>query len=186
MLAWQFISSVINDSVQLYVNGAIKNFNFPTVFFPLKNSFKNLIIFSHNFFIYFVIVLFVNSEIFSFKFLLFFIALPIYFINAFFISFYLGVFTLRYRDIGQIVINSMYLLFLLTPIFWDPNILTGRKMMLANYNPLYHIVQIMRDPMLGNFPSLLNYFVTFGVTLINGFLAFIILKTSHRNKAFWI
>ena len=63
LLSWGYISFTIQDSVQLYINGAVKNFEFPALFFPLKNTFKNFIVFLHNFVVYALVLIFVNSEI---------------------------------------------------------------------------------------------------------------------------
>ena len=60
LLSWNFISFVIQDSVLAYVNGAIKNFNFSVIFFPLKVTFKNFVVWAYNLLIYFFILLFIN------------------------------------------------------------------------------------------------------------------------------
>lgn len=185
LLSWNFISTVIQDSVLLYINGAIKNYNFPVIFFPMKNVFKNLIFFLHNFLIYFLVLL-INNDIFNYYFILFFISIPIYILNGALISFYLGVFCLKYRDIGQIVVNSLYLVFLVTPVFWDPVILSGKKEFILDFNPVYHTISIMRLPLLGQIPSTFNYLVVFFVTIINLFLSYLVLKNFNNNKAFWI
>lgn len=186
LLAWGFISFTINDSVQLYINGAIKNFNFPVLFFPLKNTFKNLIIFVHNSIIYIIILIAVNQNILNLNILYIIIAFPIYILNSIFISFSIGLISLRFRDVGQIIVNAVFLIFLVTPVFWDPNILSGKKIMLAEWNPLYHIIEIMRQPLLGNVPSYNNYLFSIFTTIFNAFLAYFIFKRNFDNKAFWI
>lgn len=186
LLSWTYISFTVQDAVQLYINGSIKNFEFPALFFPLKNTFKNFIIFLHNFVVYFLVLAFVNSEIFTIKFLLIIIAFPIFLFNSLLISFGVGLLSLRYRDVGQIIINGIYLLFLVTPVFWDPSILTGKKTLIADLNPLYHMIQIMRDPLLGKIPTFQNYFYCSMVTLFNCVFTYFVYKTNHSNKAFWI
>lgn len=186
LLSWTYISFTIQDSVQLYINGALKNFEFPSLFFPLKNTFKNFIIFLHNFVVYFLVLIFVNSEILNFNFFLIFIAFPFYIVNSLLISFSVGLLSLRYRDVGQIIINGVYLLFLVTPVFWDPSILSGKKVLLADLNPLYHMIEILRDPLLGKVPSYANYLTCSLLTLANGAVALLVFKTNHANKAFWV
>ena len=186
LLAWTYISFTVQDGVQLYINGSIKNFDFPSLFFPLKNTFKHFIIFLHNFVVYFLVLFFVNSEILNINIILIFIALPFYIINSILISFGVGLLSLRYRDVGQIIINGVYLLFLVTPVFWDPSILSGKKTLIADLNPLFHMIQILREPLLGNIPTLSNYTTCILLTLVNGLIAFLVFKTNHANKAFWI
>ena len=186
LLAWGFISFTIQDSVQLYINGAIKNFNFPVFFFPLKNTFKNAIIFLHNSIIYFIIVIMVNKDILNLNFLYIIIALPVYILNSISISLSIGLISLRFRDVGQIIINAVFLIFLVTPVFWDPSILSGKKIIIAELNPLYHLIEIMRQPLLGKVPDYNNYLFSIITTIINGILAYLIFKKNFNNKAFWI
>jgi len=186
LLSWNFIAMVVGDSVTAYINGAIKNYNFHLFFFPLKVTIKNFVIFSHNLLIYFVLIVFINNEIFNFNFLYFFISIPFYFINACSLAMIIGIISLKYRDIGQIILNSIYLLFLLTPVFWDPKILSNKKIIIVDLNPVYHIIEIMRQPMLGNVPEVKNYLVCIGITLLNLFLAYLVIKYNEANKALWI
>lgn len=186
LLSWTYISFTIQDSVQLYINGSIKNFDFPSLFFPLKNTLRNIIIFLHNFIVYFLVLFFVNSEILNLNILLIFIAFPFYIINSILISFSVGLLSLRFRDVGQIIINGVYLLFLVTPVFWDPTILQGKKTLIADLNPMYHIIQILREPLLGNIPTFKNYTYCLIITAINCLISFFIFKSNHANKAFWV
>jgi len=80
----------------------------------------------------------------------------------------------------------MYLIFLVTPIFWDPNILEGKKIILAQYNPLYSMIEIIREPLLGKIPSFKNYIYCILTTIVNGVLAYIIFKKNFNNKVFWL
>lgn len=186
LLSWGYISFTIQDSVQLYINGAVKNFEFPALFFPLKNTFKNFIVFLHNFVVYALVLIFVNSDILTLNFFLIFLAFPFYILNSIIISFGVGLLSLRYRDVGQIIINGVYLLFLVTPVFWDPSILVGKKTLIADLNPLYHMIQILREPLLGKIPSFQNYLNCIILTLVNIFVAYLVFKSNHSNKAFWV
>ena len=76
--------------------------------------------------------------------------------------------------------------FLVTPVFWDPSILSGKKTLIADLNPLFHMIQILREPMLGNIPTFSNYITCISLTFFNGLIAFLVYKTNHANKAFWI
>jgi ABC-2 type transport system permease protein/lipopolysaccharide transport system permease protein len=186
LLSWGFISSVVLDSVTLYLSSSIKNYNFPVFFFPLKNTFKNLIISSHNLLIYIFLFLFFDKSILNWNILYLFISTPIYILNAIFISLSVGLISLRFRDVGQIIINGMYLVFLITPIFWDPNVLMGKKVAITEFNPFYYLIEIIREPMLGNIPDIKLYIISMIITIINGFFTYIIFIKNFKNKAFWV
>lgn len=66
----------------------------------------------------------------------------------------LGVLCTRFRDIQQIIGALLQLLFLLTPIIWQPNSLRGKSTsLLMDFNPLYHLIEVVRGPLLGHPPS---------------------------------
>jgi ABC-type polysaccharide/polyol phosphate export permease len=186
MITWSYISTVINESTGLYINGTIKHYNFPILFFPLRNLSKSLIVYFHTFPIYFLIVYFFNPKILNYNFLFFFISIPIFAINTIFISIILGILCLKYRDLTPIISNTLLVMFLATPVFWDPGLLTDRKYILVKYNPLYHFIQIMREPMLGKMPNINSYFAVICVTLFLGILALFIIKLLNKQKAFWV
>lgn len=58
----------------------------------------------------------------------------------------------RYRDVQQIVIAVMQLIFFVTPVFWVATALRPGHQVLI-YNPFYYILEIVRMPLLGKPPS---------------------------------
>ena len=74
----------------------------------------------------------------------------------------------------------------MTPIFWMPDILKGNRMLLADVNIVYQIIQSIRDPILGKSLSNLtiSYLVIFTTTI--SALAFLIYKKFHKRIVFWI
>lgn len=59
----------------------------------------------------------------------------------------LGVVSVKYRDVGQLVQSLLFIIFLCTPILWDADILQGRAMF-VELNPIYHLIHIIRSPIL--------------------------------------
>ena len=68
--------------------------------------------------------------------------------TGFAISVILGIICARYRDIPPIVQSVMQVAFFLTPIFWRPQDLGGRAI-LIDFNPFHHYVEILRGPLMG-------------------------------------
>jgi ABC-type polysaccharide/polyol phosphate export permease len=53
-----------------------------------------------------------------------------------------------------------------TPVYWPKEMLGPQLAFAADYNPLFHLVLILRDPLLGNVPPLESWIwalVTFAV-----------------------
>ena len=54
----------------------------------------------------------------------------------------------RFRDIPIILTNVLQVVFFITPIFWDANLIKG-KVVFIQLNYFYHLLQIVRAPLLG-------------------------------------
>ena len=52
-----------------------------------------------------------------------------------------SVISTRFRDVPQIVAALLQVLIFMTPVFWRPEALTGKRFVLTA-NPLYHMLEI--------------------------------------------
>ena len=108
-------------------------------------------------------------------------------INLTWVALILGVLCTRYRDLPQIVGSILQILFYLTPIMWMPNLLPQRTgLYLLDLNPAYHLLQIVRAPLLGKLPTLLNWEVSFGLALIGWIMAIMFYGRYKRRIAYWL
>jgi ABC-type polysaccharide/polyol phosphate export permease len=91
----------------------------------------------------------------------------------------------RFSDVQMIITAAMGVLFLVTPIIWSPEILTERAY-IAYLNPLTHMLDILRKPLLGEMPTQENYLVTISamLVLISGF--FVVYRAFHKKYVFWL
>lgn len=186
LLSWGFISSVINDSTQIYLSGNLKYFNFNIYYLQLKVVFKQIIIFIHNLSIYILILIFLNNEIFNFNYFLLIVpGLLIFFLCSIFLVGILAPLCAKYLDFGFMVSNFVYILFLVSPVFWDPSILNGKKMFIQ-FNPIYHFISIIRDPMLGRLPETNSYIICISITLIFFIFNHFFSKHLHKNLSLYV
>jgi ABC-type polysaccharide/polyol phosphate export permease len=73
-----------------------------------------------------------------------------------------------------------------TPIFYAPDQLQGGMVKIVEFNPLYHYVEIVRLPMLGQAPALYTYGVTVGGTIL-GWLATLYFYSRFRRRIpYWL
>jgi len=82
--------------------------------------------------------------------------------------------------------NFMYLIFLITPIFWDPNILSKKKFFIIELNPFFHFIEILRKPLLSETPNLVNFLYVLFFTLLNIILAYVTYKKINKYKYFYL
>ncbi|UNM06476.1 MAG: hypothetical protein H6925_01920 [Holosporaceae bacterium] len=85
------------------------------------------------------------------------------------------------------IINSfMTFIFLLTPIMWRPEILSGKKAFLVYLNPFSYYLAILRDPLLGRVPDVTYYYGVFAMIGIMIFAAVYIYKRVAHRIVFWV
>ena len=183
---WNFISSCINESCFsfIYAEGFIKVVKLPYTTYTLKVLAKNFIVFMHNFLIVFVVMFFFPLPSYQY-FILFLLGLIVLLLNLFWITLIIGMISLRFRDISQIVASGVQILFFATPIFWKADMLSGHTEY-VEWNFLYHLIQIVRAPLLGGFATTLDWLFCL-VTLLFGiiFSAFFFAKFRSRIS-YWV
>jgi len=101
------------------------------------------------------------------------------------LSMLLAVAATRFRDIQPSIANVMQLAFFLTPIIWKPDML-GEHRWVADINPFYHFIQVVRAPMMGEMPSTLSYLYCVGFILALVILAVPVFVLGRRKISVWV
>ncbi|MEE8393990.1 MAG: ABC transporter permease, partial [Rhodospirillales bacterium] len=149
ILVWAFLSVTINESCSVFGTRAqvLRHTAYPFAATPLILMLKNLFILVQNMFLAMIVyVLFFWSVEIDFLSLLpglFLVA-----VNVLWISLLAAIACTRFRDLPQLVSGTLHLGFFLTPIIWQEHFL-GRYIFLVELNPFYHLVSLVRLPLLG-------------------------------------
>jgi lipopolysaccharide transport system permease protein len=106
-------------------------------------------------------------------------------LNGWLISVSLGLASARFRDIPRIVASLAQIVFLVTPILWTPDML-GDRIYLAYGNPLFHLIEIVRRPLLGSLPAIETVWVTLFVTAINLIVTVALFSRYRSRIAYWL
>ncbi|MBU1042284.1 MAG: ABC transporter permease [Proteobacteria bacterium] len=186
IIVWGLISSSINDACQVFIGseGFIKQSSLPLSVYVLRLVWRNLIIFLHNVVVIIGVAIFYPPDI-NLSTLLVVPGLMILALNALWIGIVIGLVCARYRDVTQIVSSLVGIAFFITPVMWYPRML-GAKEWMVNLNPLYHFMQILRAPILGEPVALINWITAVAVTLL-GFMLMIVLFGRYRSRiAYWV
>lgn len=158
----------------------------PLIVHVLRPIWRNVIILAHNFAI-FPIVLFVMDRPVTET---IWLALPgflLLLLNLTWLSTALGVVCARYRDIPQIIASLMQVVFYLTPIMWLPNLLPERAgMYMLTFNPFFHLIEIVRAPLLGQLPSTQNWLAACGLAVFGWTLTLALYGRYRRRIAYWL
>lgn len=100
-------------------------------------------------------------------------------------SLMLGIVAARFSDLTPIISNGMQLLFFLTPIIWHAEMLKNKRF-IADWNPFYHFIELVRAPVLGQVPSMLSWWVV-GLSIVSAIaLASLIMVLLRRRVSVWV
>lgn len=103
------------------------------------------------------------------------------------VSLLLGTFCTRFRDMPQIVNSLMQVFFYVTPIIWMPNALNPRSAnLLVEPNPIYHLIQIVRAPILGGSPTYMNWGVSILMATLGSAFALWFFGKYKKRIAYWL
>ena len=183
---WSMISGSLVASSQVYLRYAtyVQAFTFPLQTYPAAMSASKAIILAHQAIAATVMCIYFGTIRLP-DILLLLPALAVYFYVVFLTGVILGPLGARFRDVTPGIESVMPFLFLLTPIFWQKEILT-RHEWIVTINPFHHFLEIGRAPVLGQPPSLLSWSVVLGVTAGLTLAAWLMHRAVRRKVIFWL
>jgi len=186
LLTWNLITSIINEGCQTFIEaeGYIRQVDLPLFLFPLRVVWRNLLLFLHNALIYFVLIFIYDLQV-DWKLLLATPGLIALIINGLWCATLLGMLAARFRDFAQIASNLLQVVFFATPIIWTAEQSSGRPL-LAEGNPFFHFIEIVRQPLLGKVPSLLNWYVVMWITLSGCVGTYFFYRRFHGRIVYWV
>lgn len=186
LLVWTLIASYLTESGVLFTGSEsyIKQISLPYSVYVYRSSWAKLIIFAHNFLIYFGVLLYFQIWPGAVA-LLAIPGLMIIVLNGTVASLTIGIVSARFRDVPQLIASIVQMVFFITPIFWKPESLHGHAYV-TEFNPFFHLLEIVRAPLLGNLPTMTNYVAVLSLTLINVAIASVFFSRFRARIAYWI
>jgi lipopolysaccharide transport system permease protein len=186
LLVWGFISAILHGSGEVF-SGAesyIKQVRLPYLLYVFRFVWSRTIIFAHDFPIFVVLIVYFGAWPGATALL----AIPGFLLlalNAALISVTLGMASARFRDVPRIVASFAQIVFLITPILWMPDML-GDRIYLAYGNPFFHLIEIVRRPLLGGMPSIETVWVTLLITALNLIVTLVLFSRYRARIAYWV
>lgn len=186
VLTWTLISTCISESSQILMSSTslITSFRIPIFTHYVRFLLRNIVIFFHN-----IIILVLVLIIFPVPFTAFtWLVVPGFILNLLILtslSLFLSLANLRYRDTHLAINSAMQVLPFITPIYWDKGQLQAHHWV-ADVNPLYHMVQIMRAPILGKSPEMISWYVTGGMAVVFGLMGMWLYARYRHRIIFWL
>lgn len=188
MILWGFISATATDGCIGFSasHNIIKQLDIPLFSHIARVLWRNIIVFGHNIIIFPLVMIAVGQPI-SWTMLLCIPGFLIVAVNLAWITLLLGIVCARYRDLSPIIASVLQILFYLTPIMWMPDRLPQRaSLYLVDSNPFYHLIAIVRSPLLGHAPIALNWIASLIFACCGWMIALLVYARYQRRIAYWL
>jgi ABC-2 type transport system permease protein len=168
LIVWGLIASFITEGTGILVAGQATTLSmrFPYVAFALAHVWRALLLFAH-YFVFYIVVMIGTMYPPGWVGLLAIPALLVLAVNGVWMSLLAGILCLRWRDLVPATHSAMQIAIFATPVYWSKEMLGPKLAIAADYNPLFHLVRILRDPLLGTAPPLESW-IWASVTLAIG------------------
>ncbi|WP_115944178.1 ABC transporter permease [Amycolatopsis thermalba] len=215
-IVWAFISGCLTEGMETFIanEGLIKQIRAPLTVYALRTVWRQTLMFAHNLIVIVVVVgIFFGSLNQDYAlsqnglctpdnichpglgwYTL--TAIPAFFLLAFngvWVTLLLGIISTRYRDIPQVINSLIQLLFYLTPIVWPIDQLkSGQREGVSwaepiiHLNPIYHFVQILRAPLIGQAVSPWSWVAVGGITIVGWLLALVAMRNYRSRVSYWV
>lgn len=189
IIFWNLISTSLNEGCTTFTNSSeiIKQLNIPKLQFVFRVVWRNLISAGHNFAILPLLFLVLwKSPGLSLVAIIPGLSLIIF--NITWVVLMLGIVSARYRDMTPITSSVMTMAFYITPVMWYPELLGNNEVshLLLGLNPFYHWLQIVRLPILGEWPTWENWAVSTLSSIIGWGVSLLVYRRHKSMIAFWV
>lgn len=149
VMSWYVVSGILGMAPVVFImyKSIITSINIPISIQIYRFMAVQVITFLHNV-PTILVVLFIYSDSLGWTFLLMIPGLILVVVNGTWLTLALGLLGARFRDLQQVTTNLVNVLFFLTPIVWRRETL-GSSTYIADLNPFFHLLEVMRAPMMG-------------------------------------
>ena len=186
MVLWTFIAAQLTESANGFIQfeHAIRHVHIPLPAYLLRILWRNIIVLGHNSVIILAALAFGTAGG-AAGVLLAIPGLLILSCTLFGMSLIAAIVCTRYRDFTQVVTVALQMLFFVTPILWPAESL-GRHAWAVQINPMFHLVEVVRAPLLGAAPASTSVLTAIGMCLLVNTAAVWLFARHHRKIVFWL
>jgi lipopolysaccharide transport system permease protein len=187
MMVWSWMSVTMTESCGMFVAAetVLKQIPLPYTAFACNLVARNVIAFFHHLLVFVLVVIGFSVPV-TWDTLLVVPAILLVMFNGVWVSLMLGVVATRFRDVSQLMGNLLQICMFVTPIMWKPEQLGPRTRFLADYNPIFHFVDIVRAPMLGTAPALESWIVVATITCAGWVATVLMMNRYRRYIIYWL
>jgi len=187
MMVWLWVSALLTDVGNTFINYAhfVKNTPLDKSYLICAAVIKQTLILAHHLIVYatFVLLGMVKLTVYTF------LAIPaflILFLMSIPVTAIMAILFPRYRDLSRLIMSFMMVLLMVTPIFWQPNMLGGWRSLLVHVNPIYYVIEFVRSPLLGKPVDQLSAAVVISMTVVFWVVGAWAFRRYGKYVVFWL
>jgi lipopolysaccharide transport system permease protein len=189
LIMWALIAGILNDGNMAFIasEGMIKQLPLPKIVYIVRIVWRNLIVSAHNVVIFPIVIWIVGGGT-SWAILLWPLGVVGAVLSLSGLALIFAIVAARYRDLPQIVNAALTVGFYITPVIWIKESLGDNELvnLIVSLNPLYHILQVARLPMIGQLPSLSNWVWVFASAGLFWAVGIYMFSRFEKRIAYWV
>jgi ABC-2 type transport system permease protein/lipopolysaccharide transport system permease protein len=186
LVFWQFTAGMITEGCSTFysVQGIIQQVKLPFSLHAYRLVYRNFLILLHNFVIFPIVFAIFPMPVVWLQMFELAPALVLILLNGVWVSILLGMISARFGDVPPIVASIVQVVFFVTPIFW-PAAALGEHRWLAEFNPIYAAIDVMRAPLLGEPTEPYSWLILAIVTVLGCAGTFAFFARFRTRIAYW-
>jgi lipopolysaccharide transport system permease protein len=187
LILWNLLTGMVTEGSSTFIASAelILQVKRPLFTYLWQTLWRNLIVGAHTFLVFFVVA-FAFGMFPRLTYLLEVPGLIVFLVNAAWMTVIAAIVSTRYRDMPQIVTNLFTVLFWLTPILYEPHQAVGFMAKVVEYNPLYHVFEVARRPLLLELPTATNWVAAIATAVIGWGFTILLFARTRKRIPYWL
>lgn len=190
MIVWEFVSATaIGGSLSfVQADAYIKQCHHPLAIYTLRTVLTNLMVLMLASLSLIMWVLIVMPQNFGWAWLAAITIYPIVALLAWPLATLLAYIATRFRDLPHALGLVLQAMWFVSPIYFEAKVFRGGELHgLVDYNPIYHMLEIIRAPLLhGKWPTALNYAYCLAAICILTLLAWLVGRNAEKKVIFYL
>lgn len=192
-IVWGFISGCIKEGANVFIEneGLIKQLPSALSVHVYRLVWRQLLFLAHNMVIWVLLVAIFRIPL-GWSVLWAIPALALLVVNGVWVTMLFGIVATRFRDVAPLLESLIQLLFYVTPIVWTTTTLkeqggeVAQRARIAELNPLYHYLEIVRAPLIGKELDAYHWGIVAACTAVGLLLALLAMRQWRFRVPYWV
>ena len=193
LILWGFIAGCIKEGSEVFITneGLIKQLPSALSVHVYRLVWKQFLFMCHNLVIWVALLAIFRIPV-GWHVVLAIPAMFLLVINGVWVSMFFGIIATRFRDVAPLLDSLVQLAFYMTPIVWttatlkDQGGAVEQRAKIAEINPLFHYLEIVRGPMIHEPVQMYSWFVVLGFTVVGLLAAVVVMRQWRYRVSYWV